>query len=76
MARVAQAILLSALAREESRGAHFRSDFPRRDDQRFQKHSVFGKNSPVRFESGKGIGWYVSLLDRLLRRHAIIANTP
>ena len=32
-----KAMLLSALAREESRGAHYRSDHPRRDDARFQK---------------------------------------
>jgi len=40
LSRVAHAILHSALARTESRGAHFRNDFPRRDDQRFLKHSV------------------------------------
>ncbi|MGI8772581.1 MAG: L-aspartate oxidase [Acidobacteriaceae bacterium] len=37
---VAAAIVASALAREESRGAHFRNDFPQRDDARFQKHSL------------------------------------
>jgi L-aspartate oxidase len=37
MSRVAHAILASALARTESRGAHFRNDFPRRDDQNFRK---------------------------------------
>jgi L-aspartate oxidase len=42
LSRVAQAILHSALARSESRGAHFRLDFPKRDDERFQKHSVLG----------------------------------
>lgn len=30
---LAKAILLSALAREESRGAHFRSDFPQKDER-------------------------------------------
>jgi L-aspartate oxidase len=37
---VASLIVRSSLAREESRGAHFRTDFPARDDARFQKHSV------------------------------------
>lgn len=32
-------IVESALAREESRGAHFRNDFPQRDDIHFQRHS-------------------------------------
>src|SRR5665213_1921938 len=40
VARVAHAILHSALARTESRGAHFRNDHPTRDDQNFQMHSV------------------------------------
>ncbi len=30
----------SALARTESRGGHYRSDFPARDDVNFRKHSV------------------------------------
>jgi L-aspartate oxidase len=37
---VAELIVLSALAREESRGAHYRNDFPKRDDAHFAKHSV------------------------------------
>lgn len=41
---VAHAILVSALARTESRGAHFRNDFPKRDDQRFKKHSVLHRD--------------------------------
>jgi len=37
---IATMIVIAALAREESRGAHFRNDFPQRDDVRFGKHSV------------------------------------
>jgi L-aspartate oxidase len=49
MSRVAQAILASSLARTESRGAHFRNDFPKRDDAHFRKHSVFADGN-VAFE--------------------------
>jgi L-aspartate oxidase len=49
MSRVAQAILVSSLARTESRGAHFRNDFPKRDDAHFRKHSVFSGGN-VAFE--------------------------
>jgi len=38
---VARAMAGSALFRQESRGAHFRSDFPDRDDQRFLGHTLW-----------------------------------
>jgi L-aspartate oxidase len=50
LARVAHAILHSAFARTESRGAHFRSDFPKPDDERFRKHTVLGRDGQVKFE--------------------------
>ena len=40
MLDVAEAIAMSALRREESRGAHQRTDFPKRDDQQFLAHSL------------------------------------
>ncbi len=44
-------IASSALAREESRGSHYRSDFPYRDDEDFGKHSVIQKGKDIRFEA-------------------------
>lgn len=38
MLKTAEAVARSALAREESRGAHFREDFPAADDGRFLKN--------------------------------------
>jgi fumarate reductase flavoprotein subunit len=40
MLDVAEAMVHCALRREESRGAHQRTDFPARDDQRFLAHSL------------------------------------
>ena len=44
MLDVAETIVTSALRREESRGAHQRTDFPERDDERFLGHSVVHRN--------------------------------
>jgi fumarate reductase flavoprotein subunit len=45
MLDIAEAIVQSALRREESRGAHQRTDFPARDDRRFLAHSVISRTS-------------------------------
>jgi L-aspartate oxidase len=41
----------SALAREESRGSHYRSDFAYRNDEDFSKHSTVQRGKEVRFEA-------------------------
>ena len=45
MLDVAEAIVQSALHRTESRGAHQRNDFPKRDDEKFLAHSLVYRNA-------------------------------
>jgi L-aspartate oxidase len=42
-------IVRSALAREESRGGHYRTDFPFRVDEKFRKHSIVSRGLEVSF---------------------------
>ena len=41
MLTVAKAIALGALHRKESRGAHVREEFPKRDDSQYLKHAIW-----------------------------------
>ncbi len=53
MLLVAHAMTESALAREESRGVHFRSDFPARNDARWLRHLLWREGRMVS-ESARG----------------------
>jgi L-aspartate oxidase len=46
-AALAKLMAEAALWREESRGAHFREDFPARDDERWRVHSAQQKDQPI-----------------------------
>jgi L-aspartate oxidase len=47
---LADLLLEAALLREETRGVHWRSDFPARDDPRFRAHVVQSAGAPTRLE--------------------------
>lgn len=43
MLDISEAIFLGAMNREESRGSHFRTDFPKRDDGKWMRHTLVFK---------------------------------
>jgi len=57
---VAEAIVVGALKREESRGAHSRLDFKERDDIKFLKHTIatYSAAGPVITYSPVKLGKY------------------
>ena len=54
---VANLVAASALRREESRGTHFREDFPARDDARWRVHDVWRRDGEPRDVPVSGAGY-------------------
>ncbi|WP_269929242.1 succinate dehydrogenase flavoprotein subunit [Kocuria massiliensis] len=52
---LAKVMSVAALHREESRGGHFREDFPDRDDDKFMKHSMAYLDESAETDSVAGI---------------------
>jgi succinate dehydrogenase / fumarate reductase flavoprotein subunit len=61
MLEVAHTIILGALLREESRGAHFRRDFTTRNDEKWLKHTIAKK--------GKDLEPVISYKDVVITRY-------
>jgi Succinate dehydrogenase/fumarate reductase, flavoprotein subunit len=43
LVELAEVVIYGALQRKESRGSHFRTDFPKRDDDNYLKHTIIQK---------------------------------
>ena len=59
---IAEAMLMSALAREESRGVHFRDDFPQSDDKTYEVNTIIrrlaGTFLRITFEGHLSSDWW------------------
>jgi len=64
---VAEAMVMSALAREESRGSHYRNDFPEKDDKNYETNTIIRRLAKaflrISFESHLSSDWW----DRIRR---------
>jgi succinate dehydrogenase / fumarate reductase flavoprotein subunit len=59
-----------ALARQESRGAHYRTDFPKRDDKKWLKHTLAWKTDKgVKLDHSKEVVIYMDRYPPLERKY-------
>ena len=52
---IAEAMTLADLGRKESRGGHYREDYPDRDDENFMAHTMIYRDETAEMEGVKGI---------------------
>ncbi|GAB3843055.1 succinate dehydrogenase flavoprotein subunit [Nesterenkonia populi] len=52
---MAEVMTVAALHRQESRGGHYREDFPDRDDENFMKHTMLYKDAEAETEGIQGM---------------------
>ena len=52
---LAEVMSVAALHREESRGGHYREDFPDRNDEKFMQHSMIYRDDAAETEGIKGL---------------------
>jgi len=51
MLEISKLVLLGAISRDESRGAHFRVDMPTENNEKFKAHSIIDKDGNISYEN-------------------------
>lgn len=65
-----EVIVEGALARKESRGAHYRRDFPKRDDENWLKHTLAWKTADgIKLDHSKDVVVYMDRFPPLERKY-------